>query len=364
MKSERTPRAHWSVIGLFLMAAVYMLHWAHEFLVPLTAAVLGFFVAWPLDKRLSRLGIPSAVTALLFTGAVAAAIVVAIGVLITPLTTLLTDLPDMIRNVQRDLAGAGGEAMEQLQEAAETAEDALNGDTEDKIEVEVASDTTLLSRLLATAPAVLGQIALSLILMFFLIASGSKFVRSVVQASDNFSDKRKSVETIRAVTDRLGTYLGGITAINAGLGVAIGCAMWMLGLPNPILFGFIAFLFNFVPILGAMAGAGLAAMVGYSESTDLAVSFWVFGTYMAITSIEGQFVTPYLISGRLNLNPAVVFISVAFFAWTWSIIGMVVAVPILVAVKILLDENPSTRAIGRFLGEGEAIASENQDPTD
>ncbi len=118
------------------------------------------------------------------------------------------------------------------------------------------------------------------------------------------------------------------------------------------MFGVIAFALNFIPFLGAVAGGAVfAALAAYSEFQALWPTVGVFLTYVVLTGTEGgQLITPKLLSNRLKLNTTVVFLAVAFFAWIWSVIGMIVAVPILIVVKIVLDEIEATRRIGAFLG--------------
>lgn len=352
-----TPGAHsrmWPQVGIFLILAIYLLEWGHEFLVPVTAAILGFFVVLPLERRLSRLGVPSLVTALCVTVGLAALAIVFLLSMLTPFTELVQDLPAMIHEIGRNLSGLSGGAVEKLREAADAAEDVMGDGDSQTLEVEVKQGEWFLSSLMAYAPAIGTRIALSLVLLFFLIQSGSTLLAKLVDLAPRLSDKKLTLEIVTRVSDKLGTYLGGITAINAGLGLTVGTAMYLLGVPNPVMFGFLAFALNYVPILGAVVGATLAALVGYSDSGETWMGFATFATYMALTSFEAQFVTPYLLSMHLRLNPPVIFLSVAFFAWIWSVIGMVVAVPILIAAKILFDEFPATRGIGHFLGAGGA----------
>ncbi|THH38143.1 AI-2E family transporter [Aliishimia ponticola] len=343
-------RVHWSLIGIFLILAIHMLSWAASFLIPITAALLGFLLVLPTERWLSRKGVPSVVTASVVTIGLGTLITTVILSVSSPVMMLVDDLPQMVRELRADISAMGGETIEKLQEASEAAEEMMDGETDDTPAVAVEERSGLLTQAAQIGPIFVAQFALTLILMFFMISSGSTFLRKLVEVAPDFQDKRAAVVVVDRVSDKLGTYLGGITMINAGLGICIGLAMAFLGLPNPILFGFIAFAFNFIPYLGAMAGASLAALVGYGESGELWSAALVFGTYMTLTSLEGQFLTPYLISGRLRLNPTVVFITVAFFAWLWSVMGMLVAVPILIASKIILDEVPATRAIGLFLG--------------
>lgn len=348
---EHQKAQNWPTIGIFLILAVYFLEWASGFLIPITAAFLGFLVVFPASRKLHQWGIPSPVTAAgacLMVGLLVAMVVFTLG---GPVTDLVENLPKMISALQYDIGNTGQSTLDSLGQAADAANDMLAGADDNTVVVEVSESGSIAARVAQTAPWLGGQIVLSLALMFFLIASGDMFLQKTVQVIPSFTDKRRAVKIVHDLTHSLGVYLGGITVINLGLGTAIGVAMWTLDVPNPLMFGIIAFSLNFVPFLGAIFGACLAALVDYSASSDLWHAGVVFAAYMGLTSIEGQFVTPYLISGRLKLNPTIVFISVTFFAWIWSVIGMVVAVPLLVMAKLILDQFESTRPIGLFLAE-------------
>lgn len=352
---EKHGVANWAVIGIFLILFVHMLKWAGNFLIPLTAAMLGFLVILPIERWLTRRMVPSALTAASVTLGLGAVISFVLLTVSTPILTLIDDLPRMIDNLRYDMANMGGETIEKIEEATEAAAEILEGEDEPQQTTITLNEEagSMLAPILSRAPALGAQLVLTLVLLFFMIASGASFLRKLVIVAPNLQEKRKAVLVVNTIAEKLGVYLGGITMINAGLGIAIGLAMWLLGLPNPIMFGFIAFAFNFVPFLGAIAGASLAGIVGYGEFGDPWDALIIFLIYMALTNFEGQFVTPYVLSGRLKLNPPIVFATVAFFAWIWSVIGMVVAVPILIAAKIILDEIPSTRGIGIFLGGDE-----------
>ena len=357
----RASRVHWSIVGIFLILVIHTLSWAGEFLIPITAALLGFLVILPVERKLSRMGVPSSATAAVFClGLTALVVFVAISVA-GPVANLIEDLPGMVRQMRIELAGMGGDTIDKIKDAAEAAEQVVEGETV-ALKVRVDNSGDYIGRILMGAPSFAVQMVLTMVLMFFLISSGSSFLRKLVEVTPSFRDRRTRVSVVNQVAQRLGVYLGGITMINAGLGVAIGLAMWAWGVPNAAMFAFIGFAFNYVPYLGAVAGAALAGIVAFSEMNDLWTAVLVFATYMTLTSIEGQLVTPYVISGRLKLNPTVVFIAVAFFAWIWSVIGMVVAVPILIAFKIIFDEYPATRPIGLFLGgEDDRLAKPDED---
>lgn len=341
----------WPLVGIFLILAIHGLYWSANFLLPITAAILGYLTLSPLRRRLSRLGVPSAITAAAVTLGIAGLLLFGLLRFAEPVTDLLDDLPDLIDQFAAGVASGGG-TLEKLNEAADAAEKAVGSDASDAaVEVKVVEDTSYFMALFESAPQILGQLIFALTLLFFLVSSGDLFILKIVQTVSRFQEKRKVVALVQSLERKLGHYLGSIALINMALGAAIAIAMWFWGLPNPLLFGVIAFALNFIPFLGAVAGAAFAALVAFSEFKDLWPAFGVFMTYMALTSIEGQFITPYLLSNRLKLNTPFVFISVAFFAWIWSVIGMVVAVPMLIVAKIVLDEFETTRKLGTFLGD-------------
>ena len=154
--------------------------------------------------------------------------------------------------------------------------------------------------------------------------------------------------------------LGGITIINVGLGVFVAAAMALWGMPSPLVIGLMAFGLNFVPFLGGLVGATIAAAVAFVGLDGAWPAAGVFATYIALTAIEGQLVAPVLISRRMRLNTTVVLLSVAYFAWIWSVMGMVVALPILIVIEIACEETGRFPTLVRFLGDTDDDARGSQ----
>jgi predicted PurR-regulated permease PerM len=343
------------VTGIFVLMLIHALIFASEFLLPVTAAILGYFILNAPRRGLQRLGIGAPVTAALFTLLIGMVIAFASASLADPIYDFVTDIPTLLEQVMATLSGPGG-MVEAVNEAAEATEEALAAAGEaPPMRVEVVSAGGLATSVAALAPGLLSQLVFALCLLFFLTASGDLFIQKAVQAADRFEDKRKTVSTIRRIEARLGDYLGAITLINAGLGVCIGVAMWIWGLPSPYLIGIMAALLNFIPFVGAVLGAAIAGLIAFVTFEDGILGLGVLGTYYALTAFEGQFVTPTLVGQRLRLNITMVFLSVAFFAWIWSAMGMIVAVPMLIVLKVICDSVPKLRKIGLFLGDAEGF---------
>jgi predicted PurR-regulated permease PerM len=343
------------VVGIFVLLLIQALIVASEFLLPVTTAILGAFILNAPRRGLERLGVPSPVSAALFTVLIGCGLGLAAMALTNPISTFITDIPSLLEQAIQQLTGPGG-PFEAFTHAAEATEDALAAAGEDRpVRVEVVDEGGIATSVAALAPGLLSQLVFAVCLLFFLVASGDLFIQKAVQAADRFEDKRATLTTVRRIEARLGAYLGAITLINAGLGVAIGLAMWWWQIPSPWLLGIMAFALNFVPFVGAVIGASIAGIIGYITFGELWAGFGVLATYYVLTAFEGQFVTPSLVGQRLKLNITMVFLSVAFFAWIWSVMGMVVAVPMLIVAKVICDSVPKLRKVGLFLGDAEGF---------
>ncbi len=360
------PRRHplaIPVYGIFLLALVQALLVASEFLIPLTGAILAYFLLNAPRRILAKLGIGAPVAAAIFTLIIGTTLTLSVMALAQPVTNFVEDIPGLIDDV-RVMARNPGGPFEALSEAAAAAGDAVDdatNDSGDPMEVKIVDGPGVANSVVLLAPGLLGQLAFSLCLLFFLVASGDLFIKKAVQVVDGFHDKKQTFITIRTIERRLGNYLGAITLINCCLGLCIGVAMWWWGMPSPWLIGLMGTVLNFVPFVGAVVGSLLAGIIALVTFMAPWTAVGVLLTYYGLTAFEGQFATPALVGKRLRLNVVVVFLAVAFFAWIWSVIGMIVAVPMLIVVKVICDSVPKFRKIGLFLGDADGFSSTDEE---
>ena len=349
-----------ALTGILVLLSLAAVHYAKQFLLPVVLAVLIFFVFMPLQRRMQRIGINSHLAALSIVSGFLVGIGAIFFLLSGPVVEVVENLPDIMSDVAlrleaaRDVMLAAGESLRSSATSEipdlRSAANANSNGSEDLLEGDMILTTASSVLLyLSEAPAVVAQFFFAVILLFFLLSSSDVIYLKVIQSFDAFGDKRTALAALREVEQKLGGYLGTVTLINAGLGVSVGITMWWLGMPVPLLFAVLAFVLNFIPFIGAVMGVALAAVVALLWFDTLFDVALVAGAYLALTAIEGQLVTPAMLARRLQMNTALVVLCIAFWAWMWSFMGMVIAVPMLVAIRVMAEQIPSWRKFANLL---------------
>ncbi|KFB09594.1 AI-2E family transporter [Nitratireductor basaltis] len=367
--SERVAREdvtismpRWAIIGIFLMLLVGGLAYARDFLMPVVLALLLQLVFSPVRRQLERWGLPSALAAILIVGTLVTGGAAGVASLAVPASGWVDRAPEIGLELREKFEEIRG-VTEGVEEAAQQVDEITESEEEPNVQrVKVEEEGNALA-IAMSLPAVLAQVVFTLILLFFLLSSGDMFYEKIVYVLPSFRDKRRAIRIAYDIERKLSRYLSTIALINAGLGVSVGLVLWWLGMPSPALFAVLAFLLNFIPYVGSLLGVGAAVIVAIVTLDTLNQALAVGAVYFVLTSIEGQIVTPYFVGRSLRLNTVVVFLSVTLFAWLWSVVGMLVATPLLVAVRTFCEHVPGLQNLGHFLSArgAESEVSETSD---
>lgn len=350
--------ATWLVAGLAVVAALYF---ARTLFIPVTlACVIGLVLA-PIVRMLCRFGLPRSLASALV---VVALILVVVGILARlsgPAVEWFSRVPlamMRLRYTFREFVTA----LQDMQEFTRSMAQLAPGDSKGGEVVVQGPD--LAQVFLTNTGELLAMIVVTGILLFFLLANGYLFLQKTVHVLPRFGDKKRAVEIGRALQIEVSRYLFTISAINVGLGVATSAVTFLLGLPDPLLWGVLATILNFIPYAGPILTLGailLASVVTFSTPLDVFLPPMAFGL---LTALEGNVITPLLLGRSLTLNPVIVFISLLLWGWLWGPAGMLLAVPLLVIVKILCDHIEPLAVVGEYLSsrppESAAAAASRQ----
>ncbi len=204
--------------------------------------------------------------------------------------------------------------------------------------------------LLAGTRSFLGQALTLLVVLLFLLADGDALLRRFVEILPGLPEKKRAVSIATEVERNISGYLATITLMNLLVGVANGLSVWAFGLPDPLLWGTVAFLLNYIPILGALTGMTIFFFVGLFSFSSVLWALAPSGVYLLIHILEGETITPMLLARRFTLNPLLVILALMFWDWLWGVAGALLAVPLLAVFKILCDNIEVLTPIGHLLG--------------
>ena len=336
--------------GLFVIACLAVLDVASGFFIPIILAHLLDRLFSPIVRSGARVGIPSplgaAIVVVAFLGILGGGVYSLAG----PATEWIESAPQKMRVAEYKLRGLT-EPLEKVRQAAEEVDQATSTQDEGQQTIQVQDGDSVGSILLSQTREFISGLLITVFLLYFLLASGDLLLRKIVRMLPLFRHRKKAVRIIRSIERDLSHYLGMVFLINVGLGIAVGGAMYLIGMPNPMLWGALAGLLNFVPYLGPavnIAVVGLVALVSF-ESVGYALLAPL--AYLVLNGIEASLVTPMVMGWRLRLNPVVVFIALTFWTWIWGIPGALLAVPILATVKIACDRVELLQPVGVLLGK-------------
>jgi predicted PurR-regulated permease PerM len=335
--------------GLFLLAVLYTFYFARAVLLPVVLAMLLALVLYPAVRAFKRIAVPEPIGAAIVVLAVLACIALGVYRLSEPASEWIAQLPQVAGQVERKLH-ALRISVAKMSKAAERVEQmATVGPKPKAAPVPPPRDGELLNSILAGTQVLLVSAASTTVLLYFLLASGDMFLRKLVRVLDTFEDKKRAVGAAHAIQTDMARYLFTITCINVGLGAIVGVAMYLLGMPNPLLWAVLVAVFNYVPYIGAGANLCILTVVAFVTFDDLRHVLMVPGVYLVIEIVEGQVVTPILTGRSLTLNPVVIFLAMLFWTWLWGVVGALIAVPLLMTLKIVCDHVESLQSVGEFL---------------
>jgi predicted PurR-regulated permease PerM len=220
----------------------------------------------------------------------------------------------------------------------------------------VVRQNSLASRLLGTTQHFLAGALEVFILLYFLLAAGDLFLQKLINVLPTLPAKQKAIEIARKTEASISTYLLTAALINLVEGTVVAGAMYLLGMPNPLLWGALVAVLEFVPYLGALTVTVILTLAGLTTFDSVGRALLVPATFLFINVLQANFVSPVLLGHRLALNPVALLIGLAFWFWIWGVPGAFIAVPLLATFKILCDHIETLASVGEFLGtrdEGE-----------
>ena len=332
------------LVVLAMLAACYV---AAEIVLPIVLAFVLSLVLTPAMRVLQRVHLPRGLAAMLVILVLFATLGGLGAMLSAPATSWAQKLPTGIPKLQERLSFLS-RPIAAFQKFADQAQGLTLGGEAKAVPVAVQG-SGLSDRLLSGTRSFASGLLETMLVLFFLLVSGDTFLRRLVEILPRFKDKRQAVDISKQIESDVAAYLFTITIMNLAVGVATGAVMALCGVGDPVLWGTVAFLLNYIPILGPMSGVAVFLLAGLLSIDSLWAAFLPAGLYLLIHVVEGETVTPMLLARRFTINPVLVILSLVFWYWMWGVPGAILSTPMLAITKIISDRIRPLMAVGHFM---------------
>lgn len=347
--APRRPRASTALLVLATLAVGYTLWAAQDLLLPILLGMFLALVANPVIRLLKRLWIPRFVGALIVVvGGIAGA--GALGSqLIVPAGDWFRDVPQELKQLAPKLRQLA-KPMQDANLAAENIARAAGGETGKRVQV-VRTQVDDPYKVLTATPRLLASTLAVVLLTFFFLVYGENLQRHAIALLPGRQQKKFSVDLMHSIEREVSRYVLTISVINALVGLVYAAILYALDIPlqEALLWGTMVALLNFAPYVGPLIGMGLMLLVGFVSYKDPWLSVLPALIYLGLHTLEGQIVTPIVLGRRMALSPLILVLALMLFGWLWGIVGLLLAVPLLVCVKLVLARLEGMEGWARLL---------------
>ncbi|HSY09004.1 MAG TPA: AI-2E family transporter [Steroidobacteraceae bacterium] len=326
-----------------------LLFFAQAVVIPIALAVLFALVLSSPVEALHRKGLPRSVSAVLILLIFLGAIGLAVDQLWAPADQWLAGAPHTVKIISQKL-GPMVRVLHRIDAITDRAGHLTDtaGSSPPVSAKEAPTPSASGGLLLETRTALVATMTVIILTLFFLAGGPPMLARMTVALARDVHSTHV-LRVIDAVRSEVGRYYATITLINVGLALATGFAMMLLGMPNPILWGVLAGTLNFIPYVGSAATLVVLTVVAFVSFDSVGRVVAVAATYLGLATLEGQVVQPLFVGHRLDLSPIIVFLALWIGGWFWGIAGVVMAVPTLVALKVVAEHSEHGQPLLEFL---------------
>lgn len=337
------------LVIITVLAILMTLYFARAVAFPIVLSLLIALPLRPVVRWISQRGLPSVVSATLVVAIILSLGGAAFWFVASPARHWMESVPSHLTAIEYKLR-ALREPMNDMQKAGATVEQLTQG-AEDPATVKVeVKQPSLTSTVLNTTTNLLTGGVITFSLLFLLLAFGDELLEGVVRQLQTRYDRHNVRSICLHAESTISHYLLVCTCINIGLGVVIGLGLWLIGVPNPVLWGVMAACLNFLPFIGLALGTGIIFLVGLISFDSIPYALLAPAIYLAANGIEANLITPALLGRSLRLNVILIFVFIIIWGWMWGIGGALIAVPLLGVLKVTCDHSSRLKPLGELIG--------------
>ena len=351
-RRDRLLAALTLIAGVGLAVAMpFALRAGAEFFVPVTAALVLAIALVPLLEWFERRRVPSGLAALICVVLFIAVANVAVAAIVLPATEWVRLLPERIGRIRETLAPLL-DVYASLEKFIDDIVSEFGSGSGGERTVAVETPNSMLDLIATSAPHAAIQLFFAILVIFFFLAGWTRMRKRTITTRTSFDGAMTTARVIQQVVDATSTYLGTITLVNMSMGAVVALFLWMIEMPTPLMWGGIVAVLNYIPYLGPIASVLLLALGGLMVFVDPWYALLPAVAFAVVHLVEANIITPALVGRRLTINPLLILVALSFWAWVWGTTGALLAVPLLIIMKTVLDAAGKPDIAGFLFEEG------------
>ena len=344
-------------IGLVL-ATPFALKAGAEFFLPLTAALVIAIAMVPILEWLERHRLPAPLAAFFCVLLFVTAANIALASIVVPAWQWIQILPERIGQIQSNIAPLIDFYSNLQRFVNKTIHTLASTPVRQPITTPTPPPTSLIDLVGTSAPSALIQMFFVVLVIFFFLLGWTRLRRAAITSRTSFGGAMATARVIQDVVDDTSAYLGTITTINVTLGLIVAGALWLIGMPTPLMWGGIVTLLNYIPYFGPIVAATLLVVGGLMTFSDIWWALLPAAMMVGCHLIEANVVTPLVVGHRLTINPLLILISLSFWGWVWGTPGALLAVPLLIIIQTVMNAAGKPDIAGFLFEHGTLIAGQ------
>ena len=348
-ESRKQATARLAQMAVLILGVVALAYFARSVVIPVLLAWVGSMVlAWPM-RWLGQWHVPKYVGALLLVSLLVLTVGYGTYQLGRPAVDWAKSAPEKLPVLREKFRRVFEPAARLIGAASSVAPAGTADGTSPKPQPVEIKDNRMAGSIFTWTGSVLGGIAETIVLLFLLLACGEQLMEKLLEATSVTRDLKQAAQISRELQQSISRYSSLVGLVNVTFGTLVGISLHLLGLPNAAMWGGVAACLNFIPYFGPIVGMIAVAMAGLLAFDTLGHALLPVGAYFLFHLLEADLVTPFLLGSRYALNPVVIFVSLMFCAWLWGVLGALMAVPLLLAAKVICDRIGALSSLGNLL---------------
>ncbi|WP_019516641.1 AI-2E family transporter [Sphingomonas sp. Mn802worker] len=348
--------------GVGLMVGLpFALKSGSEFFLPTTVALVVSLALIPLLQWLERRRLPSPIAALMCVILFLVAANIAIAAIVVPATDFFRLLPSRIGRIQSNLRPLLDLYSNLEHYVNRTLRQVASSPVRPSPSAAVSPPSSIVELAATSAPAFIVQVFYAILVAYFFLSGWTRLRQRMITERSSFGGAMATARVLQDVVDDVSSYLGTITAINIALGAIIATALYLIGMPFPLMWGGIVVLLNYIPYFGPVIAAVLLAIGGLMTFNDIWTALTAPAIMYGVHLVEANVVTPLIVGHRLTINPVLILISISFWGWVWGTAGALLAVPILIIVQTVIGAAGRPDITGFLFEHGTLVRGRERD---